>query len=396
MNQGASQQEQILATFASCFSSAQTYNKNGDLERQQQGQDSSEQLRLFISPSVNSDQKLCSVPSMRLKHTNKRTSPSTKASLEQEASMNLARALEATRNELPSLPLSVLCNISDAFMSLVDSRIRSYLTALLLQSNRGDNLHNNKLAPVLEIIMSSSSTLVRPTAIVNSFRVIGASVDTGNDLQKVCPLLLETMIDLDILGEAMTVTIAGSGNIVGAFEEMVIGPMLTGTILQIDTQVFLHSMMAQVRSAVRKAVGMISNLFLPSETTSISASSIPARETEQSGNPQHENTMQENNNFGISMGNQGSRFGMPPPAKRDYRMQSFPFPQPQPPNENADKSKDQERVDGGLALLTKAAVALKRDREDESRGLLPSKEQRHFESANTEVSHQTTTNVTEV
>lgn len=409
MNQGASQQEQILATFASCFSSAQTYNtKNGDLEHQQQGQDSSEQLRLFISPSVDSDQKLCSVPSMSLKHTNKHThtSPSTKASLEQDAAMNLARPLEATRDELPSLPLSVLCNISDAFMSLVDSRIRSYLTALSLQSNRGGDLNNNnKISPVLALIMSSSSTLVRPTAIVNSFRIVGNSVDTGDDNQKVCPLLLETMIDLDILGEVMTVTIAGNGNIVGGFEDVVIGPMLTGTILQIDTQAFLHSMMAQVRAAVRKAIGIISNLFLPTGTSIPSALSIPAHETEQSNDSQQHTTLQQNN-FGISMGSQGATFSMPPPlARRDYHTQSSPPAQPQHPNEsNADtsgggktESKDHEIFDGGLALLTKAAVALKRDNEDESCGLTPSKQQQPFKNVNnTGVHHQTAANVEEV
>jgi hypothetical protein len=418
MNQEASQQEQILATFASCFSSAQTYNNNnnnnnnthGDLEQQQQGQDSSEQLRLFISPSVDSNQKICSVPSMSLKHTSKHTSPSTKASLEQDAARNLARPLEATRDELTSLPLSVVRNISDAFMSLVDSRIRSYLTAMsLLQqsSSRGDlnNNNNNNLSPVLDLIMSSSSTLIRPTAIVNSFRVVGKSVETGNDCQKVCPLLLETMIDLDILGQVITVTISGTGNIVGAFEETMIGPMLTGTILQLDTTVFLQSIMAQVRAAVRKAVGMISQLFLPSETptSTPTPSSISAQDTEQSYDlKQDTTTTAQEKNIGIYMGNQqGSRFGMPPPPRRDFHSQSFLLSQQprQHPNENADtassdwkaESENHHRLDGGLALLTKAAVALKRDKEDESCGLSPSKQQRNFAGV-----YQTASNVEEV
>jgi hypothetical protein len=379
MNQGASQQEQILATFASCFSSAQTYNnKQGGVE-QQQAHDSSEQLRLFISPSVDSDQKICSVPSMSLKHTNKHTSPSTKASLEQDAALNLARPLEATRDELPSLPLSVVRNISDAFMSLVDSRIRSYLTALSLQS-RGDL--NNKLSPVLALIMSSSSTLIRPTAIVNSFRVVGNSVGIGNDSQKVCPLLLETMIDLDILGEVMTVTIVGTGNILGTFEEVVIGPMLTGTILQIDTTVFLRSMMAQVREAVRKAVGMISQLFLPSETY------IQAHGTEQSDGLKQDTTVQEKT-LGISSESQGPTFGMPPPPRRDFHTQSSDT------SGWTAESKHQENSDGGLALLTKAAVALKRGGEEESCGISPSKQQRNFENTNTGVYH-TASNVEEV
>jgi hypothetical protein len=423
MNQGASQQEQILATFASCFSSAQTYNaKHGDLERQQGKDDSSEQLRLFISPSVDADQKICSVPSMSLKHTNNKaqhtTTPSpssttTKASLEQAAAFNLARPLEATRDELASLPLSVVRNISDAFMSLVDSRVRSYLTALSLQS-RGDL--NNKLSPVLALIMSSSSTLIRPTAITNSFRVVGNSVvDTAtatanvhdNDSQKVCPLLLETTIDLHILGEVMPVILAGTGNIVGSFEEAVIGPMLTGIILQIDTTVFLRSMMAQVRAAVRKAVGMISQLFLPSETsTSTSTStSIPAHETEteqsDSDGPKQDTTVHEKN---LGMGKQSPSVGIPPSPRRDLHTQSSPSSsQLQHQNENAPDTsvwkadpKDYERVDGGLALLTKAAVALKRGREDECCDISPSKQQRNFESANTGVIYQTASNVEEV
>jgi hypothetical protein len=310
-------EDQLLESFASFLSSAITNNGNGNggglshphqnqHQNQQNRQASAEQLQYLMAAG---EEKCCSVPSLSLKRsTNKSASVSSvpvvasttdnnKFSLEQAAAQNLARPIQASREELQCLPLTIVRNISESFMSLVDSRVRSYLVALSQRqaantrtSNSSNNNNNNnnaddRVSQILAVLMAQSSTLIKPTAIVSSFRVYGASDQVAAmaavaNKSRVAPMIQETVIDLNVLGDLLTVTISGNGNIMGIFTDAVnynsnsfsststatagMSQLLSQVSISIDTSSFLRSMMAQVRDAVRRAVKVISQLFLPS------------------------------------------------------------------------------------------------------------------------------------
>ena len=265
MNQGSSRENQLLANFAAILSSTLVQCKDGGgLISLQKGQDVAQQLQHVISPSVGSDVKCCSVPCMSLKHQGKSaSSSSTRSSLEQVAAVSLATSLEVAKMDLVALPTVLVRNIADTFMSLVGSRIRSYVTAMMSQSMNQDQANRKQVLLVANLLASSSSTLIKPTAIVSSFRMMDTStLSAGN--HQVSPLVQETIMDLNVLGQMVTVKVKGTGSIIGVFDEG--GPQNTKMIAKVsvllDTAGFLNSMMTEVREAVRKAVAITSNVVI--------------------------------------------------------------------------------------------------------------------------------------
>jgi hypothetical protein len=265
---GVSLDMQVLASFISFLSCSLTeVRENGGLVGPKEGETPAHQLHYLISPTVGTEEKCCSAPSMSLKQpTHKVTEVSSKPSLEQAAALNLATPLEASRGELCSLPSKVLRNIADSFMSLVDSRIRSYLAALIQQSNKDPSRNLNFIVAFLS---ATSGSLIRPTAIVSSFRVQeDPSVSPGSS--NVAPILQETTMDLNVLGQLMTVKFSGTGNAIAVFDDG--AQFIVRVAVMLETVTILRSMMTQAREAVRKAVEIMSQLFL----TSMSGPDKPA------------------------------------------------------------------------------------------------------------------------
>ena len=266
MNQGSSQENQLLSNFAAFLSCTLIENKDdGGLVSIQSAEDFAQQLQLVISHSVGADVKCCSVPCMSLKHQDRSASSSaSRSSLEQAAATSLASALEVSKMELLAVPTLLVRNIANTFMSLVGSRIRSYVAALMSQSKK-DSANQKQILLVANLLSSSSSTLIKPTAIVSSFRVIEASTLAAGNHQ-VSPLVQETVMDLNVLGQTMTVNLRGTGSIIGVFDEggSHNSRRISKASVLLDTTAFLNSMMSEVREAVRKAVAITSNVVIQS------------------------------------------------------------------------------------------------------------------------------------
>jgi hypothetical protein len=252
----SSKQTQVMGSFASLISCALNATNSGV---QQPFKLSAVQLPFFISASQDSSTSCCTVSSLQIRHDKKEAAlfpRSLKPLLESAAASNLRRQLKVRKSELQGLPMELLWNVSQSFIALVDSRLRSSLAALVRQSCGGGK-EDDALTRVLVGLLSASSSPINPTMIVTTFRTLPFSkCDAVGDY--IMPLIFEVVIDLNILGTIVAVTVEAPGTVQGSFscnsEEA--GPAeLLKVDIQIDTAALLISMMAQARLAVRKAVG---------------------------------------------------------------------------------------------------------------------------------------------
>jgi hypothetical protein len=330
MDEGfATQQDQVLARFTSLLSCALTVNEQGGLVHYPDSQPSSEQFLKLISPLVTNDEVFCFIPSLSLKKKRPPSATREKASMEIAAASSLAELEGVSKIEVRNIPSILVHNIVKSFMSLVQSRVRSYLTALALQSRKDPS---SRLSPIVEMLSGISSDLVKPNTIVSSYRIKGASTRAHD--KWISPLIQETVIDLNVLGEVISVIISGSGSICGVFDDSGSPPTITKVSLFIDTADFLRSMMAKARDAVKRATSKISLLFLNSMTQS--AHPVPHGIMAPSNNMLERNqqtslhSIQTPNVDLPVQSNLEFNSGMPPPRRRDpssISLQSFPQPE---------------------------------------------------------------------
>jgi hypothetical protein len=277
-------QEDVLAILASSISTALVANDQGELTTHDGCRKSSEKsLRsIQLSPSLAPNQCFCAVPSLSLRKRGPTASRSTKAALEHAAASNLAEPIKASQNDVHLLSSRLVHNVSESFMSLVDSRFRSYLAALAQQSRRDPNT----FATLLNIFSAMSTRLVCISTIVSKFRVVEHATKMIQENRIVSSLIHETVIDLDILGETLTVVVAGTGVIHGVFDSSSSpeSPLSSATIL-IDTNNLLQSMVTQARHAVKIAKDKISQLYL----MSLSQNSVTVDTTMKQAQTDHAN-----------------------------------------------------------------------------------------------------------
>jgi hypothetical protein len=269
----SSKQSQAMGSFASLISCALNATDSGV---QQPFKSSAVQLPFFISASQDSSTICCSVSSLQLRqHKAMFSSRSSKPLLQEAAASNLRRPIEFRKSELQDLPMKLLWNVSQSFMSLIESRLRSSVAALARQSSGDDDA----LTPVLVGLLAASNNPINPTTIITTFRTLDFSEHCTNG-DYIQPLILEVVIDLNILGNTVAVTVEAPGIVRGDFscnaEEN--GPAgLLKVDIQIDTSALLVSMMAQARLAVRKAAGfatdIASHILFPSASNTVSSSS---------------------------------------------------------------------------------------------------------------------------
>lgn len=213
--------------------------------------DSSTTLPRLMSSLVRTESVCCMIPTLMLKHQD--SSRSSHGSIEEYAALNLARPLALKRGELQAAPLTLLGNLIESFMSLVDSRKRSSLTALIRQSQ---TQKDSTLTRVLVGLLACSNDPITPSTVVTSFRVLQASErNASGDI--VMPLVMETVVDLKIFGSLITISVVAPGTIQASFAS---DCMITKVEVVLDTVAFLQSMMKQARYAVRKAVALSSNM----------------------------------------------------------------------------------------------------------------------------------------
>jgi hypothetical protein len=369
-----------MGSFASLLSCALNATDSGV---RQPFKSSAVQLPLFISASQDSSTSCCSVSSLQLRqHKAVLSSRSSMPLLQDAAASNLCQPLEFRKSELQGLPMKLLWNVSQSFMSLVDSRLRSSLAALARQSSGEDDM----LTPVLVGLLAASSNPINPTTVVTTFRTLTFAEHRANG-DYIQPLIMEIVIDLNILGNTVAVTVEAPGTVRGTFscnaEEA--GPTrLLKVDIQIDTAALLVSMMAQARLAVRKAVGfateVASHILLPSAPNTVSNSSSSSSVESVCQGKLVEETLPVSGSENDLM--------PPPPARARSSTSLLEMDEKKISSSNAGVSNNNHSWDeqggkvgkgslSGLSLLSAALSGLKRDCDDNPSDAHPaSKKQR--------------------
>jgi len=363
---GTSRPERVLRSFASLFSSALTMT--GDTPESLTT--SSSDLPRFIASTVSDDSDCCTFPCLMLRHTGSSSLTPSTSSLEETAALYLARPVNVTRMELEAVPNVLLENISESFMSLVDSRLRSSLAALMRQPDTQNESAITRAVVGLLAVSSdntNSSSPISPTAVVTSFRVLPVC-DLTQSGDHVAPLVMEAVIDLSILSQLVTITFVAPGTIQGSFVPSSSNCLLSNVEVVLDTVALLQSMMKQARSAVREAVviasGVASNLLVsPPEEADSSAA--------QREEPTHfGEATTASNGEGTSTNTdtvEGASTMQPPPRRLP---ESSGGSTPDLPSEDAHEESTENkknapwgegsiRTGNGLSLLTAAAIGLK-------------------------------------
>jgi hypothetical protein len=238
-----------LADFASVFLSTGSNDWNNP--------ETSTLISSILSTSISGDQVFCSIPSMSLKQRKHHSGSSSKDMLEQDAATSLNEPMEVFPTELQNLSTTIACNILQSFMSLVDSRLRSTLQALWRHAH---NDPTNRMSQILHMLFATSGNLVTPTNIVNAIRVVGASSNT-TDGKTISLLEMESVIDVNILDQHLSLVLAGSGIISGIFETPS-STKLAAVAVSINTVNFLRTMMSSARETVKLATNKFTRLVM--------------------------------------------------------------------------------------------------------------------------------------
>ena len=209
----------------------------------------------------------------------------------------VAGSVLTNKTSLTMLPRRILQNVSASYKSLVDSRLRSSLSALLkrtLSSSStttttsssagnacGDSAALLRAQTVGLVSLMSKSDAVVVTAAVSSFKVVdvpGGSTDEGLDSTghlrgRTVPLIFEAVLDVIVHDVKTTAVLQAPGSLTGQFvarpgsgssspfssstpegQQQEQEPRLARVELTVDAPHLLQMMMEEARKAVRKAV----------------------------------------------------------------------------------------------------------------------------------------------
>lgn len=262
----------------------------------------------------------CTIPSLDLKNT-KTSSLSdseecSELSLAEKACNNLARPIVLEREEVGRCPPSLLNNVSESFLYLIDARLRSSTKALLprvLKQGGGNGKVVSEAIELIKMLLPSKNKgeeceekegkgPISLTTVVTSLRVVSdvnvnCEHETTNGTDVVLPLVFEAIIDLSCLGNLITVTINAPGTISGRVNS---SDMLFENVeICLDCMSLLQSMMKQARSVVKKAIATASGLARSISGSSDYSSSAREPETDQV----------RSSSFGSSLHHSSSSFG---------------------------------------------------------------------------------------
>ena len=244
-----------------------------------------------------------------------------------------AGSVLTNKTSLTILPRRLLQNVAASYKSLVDSRLRSSLSALLkrtLSSSSGGiggiGVHSTAAAALLRsqtvglVSLMSQSDAVVVTAAASSFRVVdvpGGSTDEGLDSTghlhgRTVPLIFEVVLDVIVHEVKTTAILQAPGSLTGQFvarrsqgkqeqegnqqeEKEEEEPRLARVELTVDAPHLLQMMMEEARKAVREAVSACAaNITAPTAATTNIAGQEQQQQYQQPAQPQQQQQQQQN------------------------------------------------------------------------------------------------------
>jgi len=254
--------EVTLSNFSSLLSSAITPSGEDPSSTA-----SNSSLSCFLSDSIayTKNNLACTIPSLSLKNKSL-VGLDSKSPIKEISALSLAYPVVYSKNSIQKAPSEIIHNVSSSFMTLIDARLRGCTSALLKQamsksSPTSLSKHLKMMVTLLSPTISRASPPIDLSTIVTSFQVLPFRSLTCIDILKesVLPLVLNTTVDLVILGTLVTVSIQAPGTIFGSFSEGGDG-LLSSVLISFDTVATLENMMKQARFAVKKAITLSSLL----------------------------------------------------------------------------------------------------------------------------------------
>lgn len=196
---------------------------------------------------------LCSIPSLLLHRKSLKGTPGLEGSLSplDSAAFRLAVPMFLDENEIESAPVSIVEHISQSFLNLIESRLRSSKSALIKQAYKRHSSLSRESSLLINLLNISSISL---NTVVTSFRVVPSNVNRNgyNSPEVLLPLVFEAVMDISLLGELATVSFQTPGTVVGTFDRH--SGRLQRVEVEYNTFALLQAMMKQARRCVKKTI----------------------------------------------------------------------------------------------------------------------------------------------
>lgn len=245
-----------LAEFASLFLSTDPGNWDSP--------ENISRASALLPTTLPDNHVLCFVSSFSLDRRKHHSGAQSKESLALEVATSLDDELRFVASNIQSLGPTITRNILQSFMALVDSRVRSTAQAFYKHAQYDSS---QRLMQILQALSTMGDSLVTPTQAQSRTRVVADRIISAGE--EVCaPVLMETTIEVDILGEQRSVVLVAAGTIRAVFE-----PSHSSKIVYakaaFDTATFLKILMANARDIVKFATKRLFEVFLLPDNTQV-------------------------------------------------------------------------------------------------------------------------------
>ena len=188
----------------------------------------------------------------------------TKESLLDKAALNMATPFFTTPTTATYTAKTILMNIITTFETLIDSRLRSVASQIVLHSRT--SVGENKYSKILLRLLSPSLRPVRVATVITRFMTIPENENDRNELQLTTTsssfeetmlsitLSFKVVLDIKVFGEVSTIELSCPVTISGTFDIHDTDGLLTSVDIVFDTDHLLRAMIDQARLVVKLAV----------------------------------------------------------------------------------------------------------------------------------------------
>ncbi|KAL3945548.1 MAG: hypothetical protein SGBAC_000372 [Bacillariaceae sp.] len=161
---------------------------------------------------------------------------------------------------MQSLGPTITRNVLQSFMALVDSRVRSTVQALYKHAQHDSS---QRIMQILRTLSTMTNSIVTPTKASSATRVVEGGISMSGG-QTSAPLLMQTTIEVDIMGEQLSIVLEATGTILAVLEELSPSGKVVQAKVAFDTSAFLKTLMANARDIVKYATKRLFERFLTS------------------------------------------------------------------------------------------------------------------------------------
>ena len=188
----------------------------------------------------------------------------TKESLLDKAALNMATPFFTTPATATYTAKTILKNIVTTFETLIDSRLRSVASQIVLNSRT--SVGENKYSKILLRLLNPSLRPVRVATVITRFMTIPENENDRNELQLTTtsnsfeetmlsiPLSFKVVLDVKVFGEVSTIELSCPVTISGTFDIHDTDGLLTSVDIIFDTDHLLRAMIDQARLVVKLAI----------------------------------------------------------------------------------------------------------------------------------------------